>query len=94
MSALETLIRRTEHADGTGGAEGQLEHVWHALVRDEPITLTALYQLSYEEFNLVLEAIREWRFQRYVYAGCVEARADVAPASPYGALFGDWHAHG
>jgi hypothetical protein len=38
-----------------------------ALEHDSPFDLQLLYRLSYPDFDTALNALREWRSQRYVW---------------------------
>ena len=38
-----------------------------ALENDAPFDLQQLYLLSYNDFDIALNALREWRSQRYVW---------------------------
>lgn len=40
-----------------------------ALILDLPFDVQQLYALSYGDFVQALDALREWRSQRYIYQG-------------------------
>ena len=63
---LQTLFEkaRSSSDDTSAAIFGQL---LDALEHDAPFDLQQLYLLSYNDFDMALNALREWRSQRYVW---------------------------
>lgn len=55
------LIAAKPHSD----AAASLARLVRALESDESFQLAELYTLDYDDFNLALEVLREWRLDRY-----------------------------
>lgn len=74
MTKLENLISQANSVDDT--ARGRIfRAVLQALTKSTLLDLSQLYELPYDDFELVMEALREWRLQRYVYGS--------APVDPH-----------
>jgi hypothetical protein len=66
MTKLEILISQANSAGATD--QGRIfRAVLRALTESAPLDLSRLYELPYDDFELVMEALREWRLQRYLY---------------------------
>lgn len=61
----------------TPTASRELSRLLEALRTEKEYPLSGLYELDYEAFELAVEALRDWRIDRY-YAGDPE-RVDRAP---------------
>jgi hypothetical protein len=63
---LQTLFEKARaSSDDTSAAI--LSQLLDALENDAPFDLQQLYLLSYNDFDIALNALREWRSQRYVW---------------------------
>jgi hypothetical protein len=70
---LETLFQRCE-TEQTPAAD-ILRELRESLMTDKPLNMQCLYALDYGDFVQALEALREWRSQRYIIQA--QARASV-----------------
>lgn len=59
----------SERAGASGDEQGAriFRQLLDALEHDSPFDLQLLYQLSYPDFDIAINAMREWRSQRYVW---------------------------
>lgn len=64
MRALKQARKLIEKKPETPAAQ-TLSALVIALESDTPFALTSLYQLDYDDFELALEVIKEWRLNRY-----------------------------
>jgi hypothetical protein len=60
--------RRLIEADPHTGAAKTLAVLVRALESEEQFDLTDLYKLNYDNFNLAIDILKEWRLDRY-YSG-------------------------
>ena len=60
--------RKLIEADPHSGAAKTLAGLVRALESDEQFSLGDLYKLSYDDFNLAIDVLKEWRLDRY-YSG-------------------------
>jgi hypothetical protein len=58
------LIEANPHTD----AAKTLAALVRALESEEKFDLTALYKMNYDNFNLAIDILKEWRLDRY-YSG-------------------------
>ncbi|WP_306477768.1 hypothetical protein [Methyloversatilis sp.] len=70
---LEAMFERCE-AEQTPAAD-ILRELRESLMTDKPLDMHRLYALGYGDFVQALEALREWRSQRYIFQA--QARASV-----------------
>ncbi len=66
MTKLELLILQSRSLGDTSRGI-TFRAVLRALTENASLDLAHLYDLPYDDFELVIEAFREWRLQRYVY---------------------------
>ena len=64
MNAIKKA-RRLISADPYHRAARTLAHLVRALESDEPFQLGSMYELDYEDFDLALDILKEWRLDRY-----------------------------
>ena len=64
MRALKQARKLIEKKPDTATAK-TLSGLVVALESDTPFALTSLYQLDYDDFELALDLIKEWRLDRY-----------------------------
>lgn len=64
---LEKVFERCDN-EQTPAAD-VLRELRAALILDLPFDVQRLYTLSYGDFVQALDALREWRSQRYIYQG-------------------------
>jgi hypothetical protein len=55
----------------------ELNRLLEALRQEKDFPLSSLYAIDYEAFDLAMEALRDWRVDRY-YAGPAAVVADAA----------------
>lgn len=55
------------HATANESSADIFRQLLDALEHDTPFDLQQLYRLSYGDFDIALNALREWRSQRYVW---------------------------
>lgn len=60
--------RRLIEANPQSDAAKTLAALVRALESEEQFDLTDLYKLSYDNFNLAIDVLKEWRLDRY-YSG-------------------------
>ncbi len=60
--------RRLIEADPHTNAARTLAALVRALESEETFNLTDLYKLNYDNFNLAIDVMKEWRLDRY-YSG-------------------------
>ena len=60
--------RRLIEADPRTDAAKTLASLVRALESEETFNLTDLYKLNYDNFNLAIDVMKEWRLDRY-YSG-------------------------
>lgn len=63
---LQVMFDKAHAPDAEHGTR-ILRDLLDALEHDAPFNLQLLDQLSYADFDLALNALREWRSQRYVW---------------------------
>lgn len=63
---LEVMFEKARLSGDEQGAR-IFRQLLDALEHDTPFDLQLLYQLSYPDFDIALNAMREWRSQRYVW---------------------------
>ena len=61
---LEEYVR----SSATPAASRELNRFLDALKREEEFPLSSLYEIDYEAFELAIEAMRDWRIDRYYAA--------------------------
>jgi len=61
---LEEYLR----SNATPAASRELQRLLDALKEEKEFPLSSLYAIDYEAFELAVEAMRDWRIDRY-YAG-------------------------
>ncbi len=64
MNAIKKA-RRLIKADPTSASAITLANLVRALESDEVFALGDLYKLGFDDFNLGLEVLKEWRLDRY-----------------------------
>ena len=64
MNAIKKA-RRLIKADPTSASAITLAKLVRALESDEQFALSDLYLLGFDDFNLGLEMLKEWRLDRY-----------------------------
>jgi len=64
MNAIKKA-RRLIKADPTSAAAVTLANLVRALESDEVFALADLYKLGFDDFNLSLDVLKEWRLDRY-----------------------------
>jgi hypothetical protein len=62
-------------------ATRELTRLLDALSQEKEFPLSNLYEIDYEAFELAMEALRDWRIDRY-YAGPAALVADVGTDLP------------
>ncbi|PZU54584.1 MAG: hypothetical protein DI561_04630 [Thauera sp.] len=75
---LERMFERCDSEQSP--AADVLRELRAALILDLPFDVQRLYALSYGDFVQALEALREWRSQRYIYQGQLLQTVAKAPA--------------
>ena len=60
--------RKLIEADPHSGAAKTLARLVRALESDEQFNVGDLYKLSYDDFHLAIDILKEWRLDRY-YSG-------------------------
>lgn len=61
------VVFEKAHAANSGNSASIFRQLLDALEHDAPFDLQLLYQLPYADFDTALNALREWRSQRYVW---------------------------
>lgn len=64
MNAIKK-IRKFIQTDPRSETAKTLAGLVRALESDEPFAIGSLYGLDYEQFNLAIEMLKEWRLDRY-----------------------------
>lgn len=59
----------------------ELSRLLDALRKEAEFPLSSLYEIDYEAFELAMDALRDWRVDRY-YAGAAAVVADAGSALP------------
>ncbi|MBL0943613.1 MAG: hypothetical protein IBJ04_04740 [Hydrogenophaga sp.] len=67
MQAIKS-VRKLIQADPASSRSAVLAALVLALESEEPFNLTRLYGLPYEDFELALKLVQEWRLDRYYSA--------------------------
>lgn len=67
MNAIKELRKWLEKNPSTESAR-TLARLVKALAEERSFPLSELYQLSYDEFELALELLKDWRLDRYYAA--------------------------
>lgn len=93
MRALKKARKLIEHKSGQPPAD-ILSRLVLALESDVPFLLSDLYSLDYDDFNLAMDVMAEWRLDRYYTSKAVlldlsmqvnlqnaQARADTTQAA-------------
>ena len=70
MNAIKQLRKYLERDPSTPSA-GDLTELVSALAEEREYSLGKLYRLSYDEFNLAIELLKDWRLDRY-YASRIQ----------------------
>lgn len=70
MRAIKEARKLIERAPQTLAAQ-TLSRLVLSLEKQSPFSISEIYALSYDEFNLALEILQEWRIDRY-YASKVK----------------------
>lgn len=75
---LEEYVRLS----ATPAASRELNRLLDALKEEKEFPLSSLYEIDYEAFELAVEAMRDWRIDRY-YAGSASITGPTfAPDEP------------
>ncbi len=64
ISKLEEYKR----SSATPATSRELDRLLEALKEEKEFPLSSLYQIDYEAFELAIEALRDWRIDRYYAA--------------------------
>ena len=70
MNAL-IRVRELAHADPHSSDSKVFRELLDALERSEPVCLSKLYDLGYHEFELALDAMKDWRLHRFSFVSAV-----------------------
>jgi len=62
-------------------AASELNRLLDALRKETEFPLSRLYEIDYDAFELAIEALRDWRVDRY-YAGPAAVVADAGSETP------------
>lgn len=76
MFAIQKLEDYMQSSASPAAAR-ELNRLLDALRQEKEFPLSSLYQIDYEAFELAMEALRDWRVDRY-YAGPAAVVADAA----------------
>jgi hypothetical protein len=76
IQKLEEYVR----SRATTAASYELQRLMQALKDESEFPLSSLYEIDYEAFELAVEALRDWRIDRY-YAGLAVAPANGGESS-------------
>lgn len=77
-------IRKLEdylQSSASPAAVRELNRLLDALRKEEEYPLSSLYEIDYEAFELAMEALRDWRVDRY-YEGPASVTADAGSEPP------------
>ena len=66
MNAL-TRVRELAHADAPSASSDVFRELLGSLEAGDPVCLWKLYDLGYSEFELALDALKDWRLHRYSF---------------------------
>ena len=64
MNAIKKARKHIENNPLSGSAKS-LARLVRALESDEKFALADLYKLGYDEFNIAIDVLKEWRLDRY-----------------------------
>ena len=64
MNAIKKTRKLIESNPSSESAQ-TLARLVRALESDEKFELTNLYKLGYDEFNIAIDVLKEWRLDRY-----------------------------
>ncbi|HUL63691.1 MAG TPA: hypothetical protein VLW55_03665 [Burkholderiaceae bacterium] len=67
MNAIKQIRKYLEKNPSTESARA-LAELAAALAEERDYSLAALYRLNYDEFNLAIELLKDWRLDRYYAA--------------------------
>jgi len=67
LNAIKQIRKYLEKNPSTESARA-LAELAAALAEERDYSLAALYRLNYEEFNLAIELLKDWRLDRYYAA--------------------------
>jgi len=73
IKKLEEYLR----SSATPVASRELTRLLEALKEEKEFPLSSLYEIDYEAFELAVEAMRDWRIDRY-YAGNTDTHRPAA----------------
>jgi len=80
IQKLEDYLR----SSASPAATRELNRLLDALRQEKEFPLSSLYEIDYEAFELAMEALRDWRVDRYYAgpaAGAAEADSDLPQPS-------------
>jgi phosphopentomutase len=80
IQKLEDYMR----SRATPAASRELDRLLHALKHEGEFPLSSLYEIDYEAFELAVEAMRDWRIDRYYARPSVPPDTRVAQESAAG----------
>jgi hypothetical protein len=73
IKKLEEYLR----SSATPAASRELSRLLEALKEEKEFPLSSLYEIDYEAFELAVEAMRDWRIDRY-YTGKTDTHKPAA----------------
>jgi len=79
MQKLKDYVR----SSATPVAARELSRLLDALKEEKEYPLSSLYEIDYEAFEVAVEALRDWRIDRY-YAGPAAPSAGTPGTTPAG----------
>jgi hypothetical protein len=77
-------IRKLEgylQSGASPAATRELNRLLDALRQEKEFPLSGLYEIEYDAFELAMEALRDWRIDRYYAGPPAAAGADLPPPS-------------
>ena len=77
IQKLEDYLR----SSASPAAARELNCLLEALKQEREFPLSSLYEIDYEAFELAMEAMRDWRVDRY-YAGAAAVATDADSTLP------------
>lgn len=80
MFAIQKLHDYLQSSASPAAAR-ELNRLLDALRQEKEFPLSSLYQIDYEAFELAMEALRDWRVDRY-YVGPAAVIADTGSEPP------------
>ena len=80
MFAIQKLQDYLQSSASPAAAR-ELNRLLDALKQEKEFPLSSLYEIDYEAFELAMEALRDWRVDRY-YAGPAAAVTDAVSELP------------